>query len=463
MTSFDLSNDNAPESRFGATCCKSGSLSIKIMGVLLRLSVIKKTVSGLLLWLLAGVFCAEPVMADQVGVLPEEMLAAIRSAARAHPDVMAADAQMLSARSQVEAGAYRWYPKAEVAVRTGERGDRYSTMGLNQTLWDSGKINADFDAAKATEQAAISGKVAAMREIAMAAATAYLNVAKSREQKAVAQENVNEHRVLHSSVLRRNDNGIGSKSDVTLTTSRLQQARATERQWQGAVERAEAEYFSVVGSAVAGGGLSLPTSWEVPGGQDALMSRVVESSPSIQKLRHEVEVAEAMVASAKAQLFPALFARVDNTHYFGSGPFDNDTRFSVNLQWQNDVALTQRYRVEAAQHKVEAAKYAVDAEERKLLQSAKNYWADYMAAVSRIDELGKFADSAFETVKLFKRQFTIGRRSWPEVTNTLQDLYAARSQKVDASYAAMVSRLQIAVVGGELDYLIVPEDAAVPK
>ena len=422
-----------------------------------------KDLSGLLVCLMSCLLYTEAFAANEVGNLPDEMLLAIRSATQVHPDVMAANAQMLAAKSQVEAGAYRWYPRAEVAVRTGERGDRYSTMGLNQTLWDNGKINADFDAAKATEQAAKSAKTAAMRSIAMAAATAYLNVARAREQKAVAEENVNEHRILHSSVLRRNDNGIGSKSDVTLTTSRLQQARATERQWQGTIERAEAEYFSVIGTAVSGGVLPLPSSWEVLGGKDGLMSRVVETSPSIQKLRDEVRVAEATVASARAQLFPTLFARVDNTQYFGSGPFDNDTRFSVNMQWQNDVALTQRYRVDAAQHKVAAAKYAVEAEERDLLQAAKNYWADYTTALGRVDELSKFSESAMETVKLFKRQFTIGRRSWPEVTNTLQDLYSARSQKVEAVYAAMASRMQLAIVGGELDYLIVPDSAVVPK
>ncbi len=422
----------------------------------------KNDVKGLLVGLLAAFLHTEGI-ANEVGNLPEEMLTAIRSATQVHPDVMAANAQMLAAKSQVEAGAYRWYPRAEAAIRTGERGDRYSTLGLNQTLWDNGKINADFDAAKATERAAKSAKTAAMREIAMAAATAYLNVAKTREQKKVAQENVDEHRVLHASVVRRNDNGIGSKSDVTLTTSRLQQARATERQWQGAVERAEAEYYSVVGVAVAAGGLPLPVAWSVPGGQDGLITRVVETSPSMQKLRDEVQVAEAMVASAKAQLFPTLFARVDNTQYFGSGPFDNDTRFSVNMQWQNDVALTQRYRVDAAQHKVSAAKYAVEAEERNLVQFAKNYWSDYTTAVNRIEELDKFSESAAETVKLFKRQFTIGRRSWPEVTNTLQDLYSARSQKVEAVYAAMASRMQLAIVGGELDYLIVLDSAAATK
>ena len=57
-------------------------------------------------------------------------------------------------------------------------------------------------------------------------------------------------------------------------------------------------------------------------------------------------------------------------------------------------------------------------------------------------------------MQLFKRQFTIGRRSWPEVMNTLQDLYAARNQKVDARYAAMSSRMRLAFLGGEMDGLL---------
>lgn len=187
------------------------------------------------------------------------------------------------------------------------------------------------------------------------------------------------------------------------------------------------------------------------GGKDALISKVLSRSPSLQKLKEEVRAAEANVKSARAALFPTLFARVDNTKYFGSGPLDNDTRFSVNFQWQNDVALTQRYRVEAAQHAVTASQHALASEERILTQTTENYWADYMVAIERKDELERFSKSATETVSLFKRQFTLGRRSWPEVTNTLQDLYSAQSQKTDAKYAAMIARVRLAFIAGELD------------
>jgi len=42
--------------------------------------------------------------ASDITELPDEMMLAIRSAMREHPDVMVADSKMLSARSQVEAG-----------------------------------------------------------------------------------------------------------------------------------------------------------------------------------------------------------------------------------------------------------------------------------------------------------------------------------------------------------------------
>jgi len=81
---------------------------------------------------------------------------------------------MRSATSQVKAGEYRWYPQAEAALRTGEQGDRYATLGINQPLWDNGRRNADFDASKASASAAYSAKYLSMQSLGIAAVEAYL-------------------------------------------------------------------------------------------------------------------------------------------------------------------------------------------------------------------------------------------------------------------------------------------------
>jgi len=397
------------------------------------------------------VVCAAATAAP---VLPDEVVLAIRTAIQTHPDVMGADSKMLSAQTQVVAGGYRWFPKAEVAVKAGKSGDRYSTIGLNQTLWDGGKLNAGFDSAKATESAALFDKDVSMESVGMAAALVYIEVAKARHQKQVADDNVSEHEKLYESVQRRRDGGIGARSDVTLASSRLRQARATAEHWQGEVSRSEAAYLSVVGTSPVEGSLPLINLWDIANGKEGVVARVVARAPSLQKIREEVKVAELDVASKKAQLFPTLYARVENIQYFGNSAINDDTRFSVNFQWQNDVALTQRYQVDAAQYMVMAAQRLLESEERKLKNSASDYWDDYATSLSRREELGRFLISASETVLLFKRQFTIGRRSWPEVMNSLQDLYSARSQKVDAMYGAMSARMKLAFVAGEMDFLL---------
>ena len=60
------------------------------------------------------------IAASAMPELPEQLILAIRSAIQAHPDVMIANSQMLSAKSQVEAGVYRWYTFANNAASVGE-------------------------------------------------------------------------------------------------------------------------------------------------------------------------------------------------------------------------------------------------------------------------------------------------------------------------------------------------------
>jgi len=410
-----------------------------------------------------------PASGQAAPVLPAEMEHAIQSAMKTNPEVTSADSDVLAAGSQVKAGEYRWYPKAVVSNNVGKmvtssttRNDsnRYNNLGLKQTLWDAGKLDAGFDNTKSNKLVAVSQEGSVMESVGMRAAVAYLDVLRTREQLKVAQRNVAEHNTLFSSISNRKTGGLGTKSDVTLATTKLQQARATAELWKGEIEKAEAVYLSVVGAAPEST-MPLLKLWDVPGGKEGVVNQIKQRSPSLAKLRNEVEAAKANVRSQQAQLYPTVYAQADNTHYFGgvspSTGNTNDFRVSINIEWQNDVALSQRYQVDAAQHKVEAAQNSVLAEERTLIQQGSVYWDDYTTARQREKELTQFSISAGDTVQLFKRQFTIGRRSWPEVMNSQEDLYSAQSQLTEAKYNVLSTRMRLAFVGGEMDEYLNPD------
>lgn len=58
-----------------------------------------------LLIILLSVTCNQVQAED---VMPIELVQAVQSAMNTHPEVLAADSQRMSAKSQVKAGEYRW-------------------------------------------------------------------------------------------------------------------------------------------------------------------------------------------------------------------------------------------------------------------------------------------------------------------------------------------------------------------
>lgn len=396
---------------------------------------------------------------------PPELMEALRLAAINHPDMAKAKSDVFAAKAVVEGGGYRWYPRLEVnsqlgSSQVGGAGNRSLNFSIKQPLWDAGRVDSDFAISKASESVSINSMRETLDTLGMRTSTAYFNVLRTREQQKVAKQNVEDHFAMFRSVSNRREGGLGSKSDVALATSRLQQAKASEAQWRGEVDKASATYFSVVAErppAQMGEVNINEKSMEF----ELVIDMVKSRSPLLQKLRYEVLREEAGLESKKAQLYPTLYARIDHLSYLGGATnsfYQDDTRFTVNFEWQNDVAISQRFQIQAAEQRVMSARYAVESAERQLVEVVNGYWQDYIVSKQRMDELGKYQVSALDTLAIFRKQFNLGKRSWPEVMNSLQDLFNARSQYVDAKYQSMIAWMRIAFLIGEMDeYALSPE------
>ena len=389
---------------------------------------------------------------------PSSLDEAIRTAMRLHPDALAAKSEVLSAKANVSANSFGWYPTLQINSSAGQAtqfgaGNRSLNLTLQQRLWDAGRVDASIDYSKALESSSIAQEGQTLDTLGSRVSAAYIGVMRAREQYAIAKQNVNDHRELFTIIDRRKQGGLGTSSDVSLAVSRLQQAKATEALWNSEIGRAEASYFSVVNQKPPQEIDDLEL-WEIDGGLKTVLDATKAHSPQLQKLYHDMTAAEANVKAQKAELYPTLFGRVDYIDYLGgqtNSAYFNDTRAYFYVQWQNDVALSQRFRVEGAEQKVASARQAVQSGERQLIESVTGLWQDLVAAKDRLKELKKFEISAIQTLGMFKHQFSIGRRSWPEVMNALQDLYASRNQLADAKYQMTTARLRIAFVAGELE------------
>lgn len=389
------------------------------------------------------------------------MLEAVRQAVATHPRVSAANYELQAAQSNTTAGKFRWFPVLQIDNQNAKKSDRYpngayTTTALKQTLWDFGRIEADNDATLARESAAVAALGGTHDEIAFRAAMAWSSLVRARQLRAVAETNLKDHLAAHQSISRRAEGGLGTRSEVSMAASRLQQARAAVHQWEAEIARAEANYVAVIGMPPAAELVSLD-----PGNRIPLLNTILDEakaySPQLQKLRADAEVAEAETRSSRAQIFPRLYGRMARTDYHNSSTsaiYGGEWQFTVNAEWQSDVGISQRYRVESAERQSQAAQEAVISAERDLVEQVSATWHDYNTALNRAVELKGFASAATETVDQFRRQFNLGRRSWPEVMNALSDVYTARLQVTEAEFNAVTARIRLAVTAGEMSALL---------
>lgn len=389
-------------------------------------------------------------------VVPDSFAVAVRSAVDSHPRSFAARSALGAADSIVAAGDYRWAPVINSSVRSGKTGDRGATISVRQPIWDGGRIEADHESALAKSRQAGAEFDEVIDDLRSRAALAYLNVARFRELLIFAEKNVGEHLAARASIVAREKGGLGTRSDVVMVESRLRQAQSTVRQIRGELEKAVTTFRSVIGvdPPVDAGDFAFG---ELPSLEHS-QNIAEERSPELRKLRAQVEAARAAARAVMAQASPVLSAQLSRTHYLGSAAYaeylnttNGDWRFGFNLEWQGDVGVSQRFRAQSADRQADSLAASAEAALREVREQVAGYWTDVNTASARFSSLRGAADAAAETVVLFRRQFIIGRRSWPEVVNALSDLYQANAQLTDARYAMFVSAARMAVILGAFD------------
>lgn len=348
---------------------------------------------------------------------------------------------------------YLHFPRVELNSYVGDSGNRIVSTDVKQTIWDGGRISSDIDSMEERNKADTFKIKSKGDDLSLRVMDAYLNLLRVGEQETISQANVAKHEAYYESSMKRRDSGLGNVSDVEMVLSRLQQAKANLLYWQGEKKKYATSYASLVGHAPPENTVIIPEGDNLFSmGMDEVIAKAIARSPVLEALRHEVSVAKADVDHSEAQNFPVLFAKANYSDGENKGSsVQTGTSVTLNLQWQNDVGLSQRLQTKSAKQKVRSSEYAVQTAENNLRELVSGFYTAYATAESKKGELVKFKQSAATTVEMYEKQFIIGRRSWPDLVNSLQDLYNAESQLKDAEYQSALFSLKLQVLAGVMD------------
>lgn len=282
---------------------------------------------------------------------------------------------------------------------------------------------------------------------------AYLDVLRQRELLTIARQNVNDHLDIMGQIEDSANVGRSTQADNEQARARLAAARANESSVRESLRIAEANFIQNVGDPAQD--LVMPL---VP--VDALEKTVDEEvkvslhqSPTIDIFEADIKVAHEEFQKSKSNFYPKVDLQLNGrTGEDLNGVRAGDTSASALaiLNWNLyrggiDTANTREHINREAQAKEERSKAA-----RQVENDVRVTWARMVSAGERAKQFATQAAANTETVKAYKDQFDLSRRTLLDVLDAQNELFVSKSNSINAEFVEMFAVYRLLGLKGEL-------------
>jgi adhesin transport system outer membrane protein len=390
--------------------------------------------------------CAWPAARAEV-LTWREVLGAAQST---HPQVRARLAALAASQAELEGTQWRRYPTPTVEAGTPGSGSS-RLVRLDQPLWSAGRIDAAIEAAGRRTDAAEGAVQESRRDLVLRALAAVSDAARQTERAEVNARNLAEHDRLLALIRRRVAQEVSPLADESLALARRAVAASDLSQSRQALRTALAQLAQLTGRSVD----RVDTAGYADAARlrsrlvDELRPAVLAASPTLRRLRSELQAAEADVAERRGARWPQVLLRLEHQ----SGGSTQDTRARVVLSYQPGAGLSAQAGVAAAEARRDSAREAIEAAEREVEQQLALDLNDAISALERVDVTAQVRASSTDVAESYARQYTVGRKSWLDVLNAVREASQAELALVDTRHQAWLAALRLQVLAGDPDLL----------
>lgn len=366
----------------------------------------------------------------QPAALPQPLLDAVATSLSQNPQVLAGLAELAALNSDLSAAKWQRFPNlsAEILATTGgsnaaDVDGLAVNLALEQPIWTAGRINNSIEAARTSRNIGRTALREVRFDILLAITNAYYEALLAFERVDALETGLEEMRLLAQSIERRVAQEVSPASDLRLARSRLTQLEVEITSARELGDNAMLRLEELVGGPVPRPVFPNADLTPTLPAEEIGLQEAMSCSPRLERLRGEIDLADAQRRVTRSGLFPQLLVQLSQNELTGA-------RAALALRWQTGNGLSQLAATESAKARVERAIALLgqaDQEMRRL--SSTEYVA--LRSSQRREEAGLMAlDAATELLASYRRQFVAGRRSWLDVMNAAREkTFAAVSHR----------------------------------
>lgn len=373
---------------------------------------------------------------------------AIDKAVANHPYISSKRFEKNAAESDEKAAYLSYFPSVGVSALRGDTGSSLRTLTIQQPLWTGGKLDGQYDLAKANLSAAEVGITEAQQDILTETVGRFLDFYRAEQSAVLASSNIAEHQRLLEIIERRVAAQTSPDVDAKLAMARLQYAESEALQFENAARAAQSALSQLVGDEVST--LSTPL-FEVSLTLELeqLRKAAQDFSPVLAKLLEEENVLTAKANIAKAEMYPTLSLGYEKR--FGDVLIGQEQeQVYLALDYKPGAGFSSGANYSAAK----ARKYALidsrRAAERELKVQVETLWSQYSSSQRQLEPAQILVESTLEVVDSYLRQYVVGRKSWLDVLNAQREATQAKYTLVNAKVLFLQSYYQLRILTGLL-------------
>ena len=360
---------------------------------------------------------------------------------------------------QIDIGLGIGYEATEKEATGGEEVEltrKEAAINLRQLLFDGFVTSNEVNRQEAREQTAKYEAFAIAENQALRTSEVYLEVLKSEEFVAMAEETLAAHEKIYKQMRERNTAGIGSEADLKQVQARLALADGNLITAISNRDDAITNYLRVVGSHPVVDQMQRPNSLSdyFDGLQIKSETEIaLRQHPTLMAATSDVTAAQAQYSAAGANMWPRI-------HLEASKRLDDDIN-GIEGQYESlFVGVRLRYdlyqggrnsaRKRSSAYQVENAKGVRDNAHLQVVEAMRLSFNAYNSLKNKMAYQKQHVQFAKETRDAYKEQFNLGKRTLLDVLNTENEYVDAKRSWTRSSYDRQFAEYRIMNAKGEL-------------
>jgi len=387
---------------------------------------------------------------------------AVKNGIESDPEISAQVAKYDGKKLSISIAKAGYYPKIDLSAGIGfEETDRENphsqqtnenmtrkdaSARLRQPIFEGFTTSSSVSSSSADKEAAGYELYKLVEDKALQIIKAYSDVLKSQKIVELAENNLEDHNKILSSIEQRYNQGITDKADLLQIKGRVAGAKSDLLAAKNNALDAEAAYIKTVGKEAQGLQKITFDDMTLPSSLEEAIKLSKEKNPAMLAARKNIQSVRSRLDGSDSGYYPHLYGDL-------SADYKNDAdgvqgrqdtyQAMLRLEWNIFNGFRESNQNEIVQKEVFSAEQNAQETEHQLVLETTLSWNAFMLLKQQLEPLKEHVLYAEEVKSLYKQQYNVGKRTLVDVLNSQVEQFNASKTLIAAQYDENVAKYRI--------------------